>query len=54
MAVFGIAEQIAASLINTVTIFITALGWVNTYVSIGAFFVGIGVIGLIVIREPSR
>ena len=54
MAVFGIAEQLAAALVNTVTIFITALGWVNTYVSIGIFFIGVGVIGLIVIREPSR
>lgn len=54
MAVFGIAEQFAAALINTVTIFITYLGWVNTYISIGVFFIGIGLIGFLVIREPQR
>jgi len=54
MAVFGIAEQLAAALVNTVTIFITSFGWMNTYISIGAFFVGVGIIGLLVIREPVR
>ena len=52
MAVFGIAEQFAAALVNTITIFISALGWVNTYIAIGAFFIGIGIIGFLVIKEP--
>jgi MFS family permease len=54
MAVFGIAEQFAAAIVNTVTVFITASGWVNTYIQISAFFIGLGVIGLLVVREPTR
>ena len=54
MAVFGIAEQFGAALLNTTTIFISALGWVNTYIAIGAFFIGVGMIGLLVIKEPMR
>jgi len=52
MAVFAIAEQIAAGLVSFVTIMISRLGWRNTYLLSGGLFVTFGFISLICIREP--
>lgn len=54
MAVFAIAEQIAAGLVSLVTVLISALGWRMTYFASGGIFIGAGIIGLMVIREPPR
>jgi len=54
MAVFAIAEQIAAGLVSLVTVMITHLGWRQTYLFSGGIFVAAGFLSLVVIREPLR
>jgi len=52
--VFGIAEQISAGLVSIVTVMIGMIGWRYTYIEVGIFFVALGFISLLVIKEPYR
>ena len=54
MAVFAIAEQIAAALVSLVTVIVSVLGWRSTYLMSGALFVGCSALALVLIREPKK
>jgi sugar phosphate permease len=54
MAVFAIAEQIAAAMVSLVTIFVSLFGWRQTYLLSGALFVGCSILAFALIREPVK
>jgi MFS family permease len=54
MAVFAIAEQIAAAMVSLVTVIVSVLGWRQTYLISGAMFVGFSILAFALIREPIK
>ena len=54
MAVFAIAEQIAAAMVSLVTVIVSVLGWRQTYLISGAIFAGCSVLALALIKEPKK
>ena len=53
-SVYSFGIYIGAALSNITIIIIEAIGWRMTYFCIGCFGVCIGVIGMLVIRDPER
>lgn len=54
MGAFAVAESLSDGLTSFATVIIGFIGWRQTYIYIGAFFVGVGLVGMAAIKEPVR
>ena len=53
-SIFGLGIYFGGALASLSTLMITSLGWRTTYEYIGYLGVGLGVMGLLLIKEPTR
>ena len=54
MGMFALAESLSDGLTSLTTVVIANIGWRKTYIMFGTIFMGIGIVGLTVIKEPVR
>jgi hypothetical protein len=53
-SIFGLGIYLGGALASLSTLMITSLGWRDTYEYIGYLGIGLGVMGLLLIKEPAR